>query len=136
MRVITEPSTTARVVPTLEAAVTDADYISLPLPLSDETRGIIDGRIIGRMKQGAVLVNTSRAACVVSGEVAAALRSGHLRCYASDVWSEEPPCADDPLYRAPNVIMTPHIGANSVENLSRIGEEVYNAVSQFLREHV
>lgn len=125
-----------RVVDRLEDALSGADYVSLHVPANDETTGIINKATLAAMKEGVILVNTARAACVVAEDVAAALANRHVRCYAADVWPEDPPAPSYPLLHAPNVIMTPHIGANSAENLTRIGEEVYNAVSHYLREHV
>ena len=130
------PHQHARVLDSLESAVEGADYVSLHLPLTSETQAIIDKRIIARMKRGVVLINTSRSGCVVTEDVGGALQSGQIAVYATDVWPTDPPAADYPLRGAANVIMTPHIGASTKENLLRIGEEVYNAVTNFQTEHV
>jgi D-3-phosphoglycerate dehydrogenase len=116
----------------LEALVADADYVSLHLPLTDETRGMINADILGRMQDGAVLVNSGRGACVDADDVKAALESGKLRAYATDVWPSDPPPEDYPLLKAPNVLMTPHLGASSKENLMRIGEEVEAIITEFV----
>ncbi len=110
-----------------------ADYLSLHVPLTDETRGMINGAMIGKMKEGAVLINTCRGGCIDAEEVAAALKSGKLRAYATDVWPSDPPPADYPILKAPNVIMTPHIGASSSENLLRIGREVESIIEEFVK---
>jgi D-3-phosphoglycerate dehydrogenase len=122
----------AEMVGTLAELAAGADYISLHVPLTDETRGMIDADLIGRMKDGAVVVNTGRGACVDADAVAAALASGKLRAYATDVWPSDPPPEDYPLLKAPNVIMTPHLGASSKENLLRIGAEVEAIIGSFL----
>lgn len=114
----------AEVEPTLAEALADADYVSLHLPLTDETRGLIDAGALAHMKDGAVLVNTGRGATVVAEDVAAALQSGKLAAYATDVWPSDPPPPDYPLLGAKNVIMLPHLGASTKENLLRIGDEV------------
>jgi len=125
------PSEVAQVKHSLAEAVMDADYISLHTPLTDSTCGIINQNIISRMKDGAVLINAGRAKCVVAKDVVAALKSGKLSAYAVDVWPSEPPAEDGPILKAPNVIMTPHIGANSRENLTRIGAEIVHIVDEF-----
>jgi len=118
----------------LDELVSSADYISLHLPLTDETRGMIDASVIGRMKDGAVLLNTGREGCVQAEDISRALADGKLRAYATDVWPSDPPPEDYPLLKAPNVLMTPHIGAGSRENLLRIGNEVESVIDAFIRE--
>jgi len=118
----------------VEELVAGADYVSLHLPLTDETRGMFNAALIARMKDGAVLVNTGRGLCVNAEDVKAALESGKLRAYATDVWPSDPPPADYPLLSAPNVLMTPHIGASSKENLLRIGAEVEAIIEKFVKE--
>ncbi len=77
------------------------------------------------MKNGVVIVNTGRGKCVAEADLAEALKSGKVGAYATDVWYSRPAGpADCPLLTAPNVLMTPHIGASSKENLLRIGDEV------------
>ncbi len=126
------PSEYADVRPTLEEAVKDADYVSLHLPLTDETRGMIDASVIEEMKDGATLINTGRAGTVDADAVKAALENGKLRAYATDVWPKDPPPEDYPLLHAPNVIMTPHIGANTKENQLRIGDEIVSIINEYV----
>jgi phosphoglycerate dehydrogenase-like enzyme len=130
------PSPLAEVMPTLGEAVAGADYISLHTPLTDQTRGMIDAGVIARMKDGAVLINTGRGAAVVETDVASALQSGKLRAYATDVWPSDPPPADCPILNAPNVVMSPHLGASTRENLLRIGEEAQRIIQQFAEDSV
>ena len=115
----------------LEEAVAGADYVSLHTPLTDSTCDMICTDIIGFMKDGAVLVNTGRGGCVDVEATAAALESGKLRAYATDVWPSDPPPEDYPLLHAPHVVMIPHLGASTKENLLRIGEEVESILSRF-----
>ena len=122
----------AEVIKDLGDAVADADYVSLHAPLTDETRGMINSSIISRMKDGAVLVNTGRSACVEAADVVAALESGKLAAYATDVWPSDPPAEDYPVLTAPNVLMAPHLGASTKENLLRIGDEVEAILSTFV----
>jgi D-3-phosphoglycerate dehydrogenase len=118
---------------TLEEVLSQADYISLHTPLTDETKGIINKKTIAHMKDGAVLINTGRGKCVVREDVAEALHSGKLGGYATDVWYSDPPI-NEPITSAPNVVMTPHIGASSVENLLRIGDIAEELIEKFVNE--
>lgn len=108
-----------------------ADYISLHVPLLESTRGMINGESIASMKDGVVIVNTARGGCVEEGDMAEALRSGKVRAYATDVWLSDPPDPSSPLLSAPNVVMTPHIGASSRENMLRIGDVVVEILEDF-----
>ncbi len=110
-----------------------SDYISLHVPLLDSTQGMINAESISKMKDGVVIVNTARGGCVVEEDMAAALESGKLRAYAVDVFLSDPPAEDCPLYGAPNVIMTPHIGASSKENMLRIGDVVVDIITKFVQ---
>jgi len=115
----------------LEELFRQADYLSLHVPLTDETRGMINRETIATMKDGVVIVNTARGKCVAEADVAEALKSGKLRAYATDVFCSDPPDPACPLYDAPNVVMTPHIGASSTENLLRIGDVVVHILEDF-----
>lgn len=118
-------SPVAEMKPSLEEAVRDADYISLHLPLTPETRGIFNEDLINACGKKPVVINTGRGPCVDADAMARALRDGRISWYATDVWPNDPPAEDYPILSAPNVTMTPHIGASSKENLLRIGEEAY-----------
>ncbi|MDR3684097.1 MAG: hydroxyacid dehydrogenase [Geothrix sp.] len=115
----------------LDELAARADVISLHTPLTDETRGMVNAALLAKMKDGAILINTGRGKCVNDADVAAALHSGKLRAYGTDVWPSDPPPADCPLLSAPHVIMAPHLGANSKENLGRIGDEVVLILQDF-----
>lgn len=119
----------AKLVP-LDELLARADYVSLHTPLTDQTRGLIDAAAIAKMKDGVILVNTGRGKVVVEPDLADALRSGKVRAYATDVWYSDPPDPSCPLLSAPNVLMTPHIGASSKENLGRIGDVVVEILSR------
>jgi phosphoglycerate dehydrogenase-like enzyme len=103
----------ARLVPKDEL-IAQADAITLHLVLSDRSRGIIGAAEIGRMKPGAVLVNTSRGPLVDEAALLAALRAGRIRA-GLDVYDIEPLPADHPLRHAPNTVMTPHLGYGVAE---------------------
>lgn len=123
-------SDAAIMVPSLKELLHEADYVSLHVPATDETVGMINAETLGWMKDGAVLINTGRGKCVVERDLAAALESGKLAAYATDVFASDPPPADSPILTAPNVILTPHIGASSKENLLRIGDEVVRILTE------
>ncbi len=90
----------------------DADVVILSVPLTDETRAMVDAGFLGRMKDGALLVNMARGAVVVTEDLLAELRSGRLRA-AVDVVDTEPLPADSPLWGAPNLLISPHVGGAS-----------------------
>jgi D-3-phosphoglycerate dehydrogenase len=107
----------------LEEVLAESDYVSLHIPLTAETRGMIDAERIGLMKDGSRLINTCRGEVVVEEDIAAALASGKLAGYATDVYKKEPPGVS-PLFSAPNLLCTPHLGASTAENLLRLGEAI------------
>lgn len=94
----------------LDALLGIADYVSLHVPLTGATRHLIDARALARMKQGAILVNTSRGAVVDTGALVDALRDGRLGAAGLDVYEDEPnvPAA---LRQLPNTVLLPHIGS-------------------------
>ncbi len=92
-----------------------SDILSLHLPLIESTKLIIGEKELGRMKKGAVLINTSRGGLIDEARLAAALEDGRLMAAALDSFSEEPYPADGPLLGVDNLIMTPHIGGTVVD---------------------
>ncbi len=115
----------------LEELAAKADVISMHTPLTDETKGMINAALIGKMKDGVIIINTGRGKCVVEQDLAEALKSGKVRAYGTDVWPSDPPPVDYVLLNAPNVFMAPHLGASSKENLGRIGDEVVAILTEF-----
>ncbi len=116
----------------LEELLTQSDYLSLHTPLTPSTKGMIGAELIARMKDGVRIVNTGRGGCVVESDVRAALVSGKIAGYATDVWLSDPP-KDSPLIDAPNVLMTPHLGASTKENLLRIGDIIVRIVGEYAK---
>jgi phosphoglycerate dehydrogenase-like enzyme len=108
-----------------------SDFISLHMPLLDETKGLINKSSLTHFKDGAFLVNTARGKLIVEQDVADALLSGKLRGYATDVFFSDPPPADSPILSAPNTILTPHVGAETKENLLRIGVVVERIIGEY-----
>ena len=115
----------------LEQVLAQADYLSLHTPLTDETRGMLNAAAFATMKKGVIIVNTGRGKVVVEEDLVAALHSGQVGGYGTDVWYSDPPDPSCPLLTAPNVLMAPHIGASSKENLLRIGDEVVKILEEF-----
>ncbi|HLY20890.1 MAG TPA: C-terminal binding protein [bacterium] len=103
----------------LRACLAEADMLSIHLPLTEETRGIISREALGLMKPGAVLVNTSRGPVVDEAALVEALRSGRLAGAGLDVFEQEPLRTDHPLLTLPNVTVSGHIGFYSEESIQQ-----------------
>jgi phosphoglycerate dehydrogenase-like enzyme len=96
-----------------------ADVLSLHLPLTPETVGVLNASAFAAMKRGSVLVNTARGPLVDEAALVAALKSGHLRGAGLDVFAREPVSPHDPLLDLPNVVVTPHLAWLTTETLHR-----------------
>ncbi|MBD3170295.1 MAG: hydroxyacid dehydrogenase [candidate division Zixibacteria bacterium] len=116
----------------IKEVLKEADYVSMHLPLTDETKGMINKDLIQHFKDGAYLINTGRGKTVVEEDVVEALKSGKLAGFGNDVWYSDPP-ESTPLTDAPNVIMTPHIGASTKENLLRIGDIIEELIGEYVK---
>jgi D-3-phosphoglycerate dehydrogenase/(S)-sulfolactate dehydrogenase len=92
-----------------------ADVISMHVPLTDQTRNLVNAATLAKMKRGAVLVNCARGGIVDERALADAIASGHLGGAALDVFEQEPPAPGHPLFALENVVVTPHIGASTEE---------------------
>jgi D-3-phosphoglycerate dehydrogenase len=98
----------------LEELFAQADAISLHVPLTNETRGMVNASLLGLMKPGSVLVNTARGAVVNIDDLLAVLEEGRLDGAALDVLPTEPPAVDSPIVQHPRVLLTPHAAFYSV----------------------
>ena len=116
----------------LEELLTQSDIISLHCPLTPETTRIINRETIAKMKDGAILLNTSRGAAVDEEALAEALKSGKLRAAATDVAASEPIPAASPLLTAPNCIITPHMAWAPKESRQRILDTTEASIRAFL----
>lgn len=105
--------------PEIDAAVARADVLVLLLPATPQTKGIVNAEVLSRLKPGAWLANYGRGELVVTPDLIAALQSGHLGGSILDVTSPEPLPADSPLWTMPNVIITPHIGSTTDDQVAR-----------------
>ncbi len=116
----------------LDELLAQADVVTLHLPLTPGTRQLLDAGRIARMRPGAVLINTSRGGIVDESALAQALRAGHLRGAALDVFDQEPLPAGGPLAEAPNLILTPHIAGLTQEANTRVSDMVAAGVTMAL----
>lgn len=116
----------------LDTLLAKSDVVSLHCPLFPETKGIINAQSIARMKDGAILLNTSRGPLVEEAALAQALNAGKLRGAAVDVVSQEPIVEDDPLLHCRNCIITPHMAWAPVESRQRLLDTVVENIRAFL----
>jgi phosphoglycerate dehydrogenase-like enzyme len=107
-----------------------SDYISINLPLNDQTAGLINADTLAKMKDGVRIINTGRGKVVIEADAVAALESGKLAGFATDVWYSDPP-EKTPLLDAPNTVLLPHIGASTQENLLRIGDIIIELLEDY-----
>ena len=116
----------------LDTLLSRSDVVSLHCPLFPETAGLINYDTLGKMKEGAILLNTSRGGVIDEQAVADALKSGKLRGAAMDVVSVEPMKADNPLLTAPNCIITPHMAWAPIETRQRILDITLESIRGYL----
>ncbi len=120
---------------TLDELLQQADFVSLHVPLTDSTRGLINATAISKMKPSAVLINTARGPVVDSVALAAALNEGRLAGAGIDVFEGEPPIAENhPLCAAPNTVLTPHVAFASREALETRADIVFANISKWLAD--
>lgn len=117
---------------TLAELLASADVVTVHTPLTDETRDMIGAAELGRMKRGAVVVNMARGGIVDDSALIDALSSGHVAGAILDVFVTEPLPADHPLRAAPNVLLTPHMGASTWEAQRNVALDVCEAVRDAL----
>jgi D-3-phosphoglycerate dehydrogenase / 2-oxoglutarate reductase len=104
-----------------------ADFISVHLPKTPETAGLIDKEALAKTKPGVIIVNAARGGLIDEAALADAITSGHVRAAGLDVYSKEP-CTDSPLFELPQVVVTPHLGASTEEAQDRAGTDVAASV--------
>ncbi len=105
----------------LDELLGQADFVSLHVPLAENTKGMAGQAFFERMKEGAFLINTARGALVDEEALCDALERGHLRGAALDCFVREPPDRDSRLLSLPQVIVTPHTGSHTDESVNRMG---------------
>jgi D-3-phosphoglycerate dehydrogenase len=120
----------------LKSLLPACDFLTVHTPLTDETRGLIGAAELAMMRKGARVINCARGGIISEDALAEALRSGHLAGAALDVYVQEPPPADHPLLKLPNVVVTPHLGASTVEAQVSVAREAAQLISDYLTRGV
>lgn len=119
--------------PTLESLLNVADVVSLHLPATPDTLGLMNATRLAQMKQGAYLINTARGSLVDEKALLAALESGHLHGAGLDVFEPEPPSPDNPLLHRPDVVATPHIAGVTQTSRDNFWREAIGQAVQVLK---
>lgn len=127
-----EPALNVTYLP-LDDLLARSDVVTVHVPLSDQTRHLIDARALALMKPTAVLVNTSRGGLVDEGALYDALVAGKLTGAGLDVLSQEPASADHPLFTLPNTVLTPHVAGPTWQSWPRRFENCYANISRVAR---
>ena len=109
-----------------------ADFITIHMPMSDETRGMINAAAFAKMKKGVRVLNCARGGIIHEQDLYDAIKSGHVAGAALDVYETEPLPKEFPLRDLPQVIMTPHLGASTEEAQENVGIEVAEAITDYL----
>ena len=112
----------------LEDALPHADFVTMHMPLTDETRHMLDAKRLALLKKGARIVNCARGGLIDEQALAEALTSGHVAGAAIDVFEQEPPDAANPLRNVPNIVFTPHLGASTAEAQESVGIEIAHTI--------
>ena len=115
----------------LDDVVRGADFVSLHIPLTDDTRHVINAGRMAAMKQGSFVINCARGGLIDEAALYQSLEAGHLAGAALDVFAEEPP-GDNPLLQHPNVVVTPHLGASTAEAQAGVAVEVAEQIVDVL----
>ena len=118
--------------PSLDVVLRAADFLTLHLPLTEETRHLLDGERLQMLKPGCRIINTSRGAVIDERALVEALQVGRVSGAALDVFEDEPLQADHPLCRAPNTLLTPHISSSTAESLDRMACDAAQGVLDVL----
>ncbi len=116
----------------LETMLPECDYVTLHIPMTAETRGILNRESLAHCKEGVRLINCARGGLIDEKDLAEALKSGKVAGAALDVYEEEPPPEDFPLRDCENILLTPHLGASTREAQISVGIEVAESVRDFL----
>ena len=120
----------------LDSLLPRVDFLTVHTPLTAETTNLIGARELGLMKKGSRVINCARGGIINEEALAAALASGHIAGAALDVFVQEPPPADHPLVKLPNVVITPHLGASTVEAQESVALEAAQLLIDFLTKGI
>lgn len=119
-------------VETVDALLTVSDIVSLHCPLTEQNRNLIDATALTTMNPDAILINTARGALVDQDALFIALRDGIIRGAGLDTFATEPTSADSPLWTLPNIVGSPHVGANTIEARDRVGMSCVDQIVTYL----
>lgn len=119
---------------TLDEIYARSDFITYHTPLTPETRGFINAQSIAKMKKGVYLINCARGALINESDILNALESGQIKGLALDVFPIEPPSPNNTLLKNPNVILTPHLGASTLEAQNKVAILIAEQICDFLKE--
>ena len=117
----------------LDELLAVADFLTLHVGLTAETRHLLDDRRLARIKPGCRVLNTSRGAVIDESALVRALEEGRIAGAALDVFEEEPIATDHPLCGAPNMLLTPHIASSSRESMDRMATDCAQGVLDVLQ---
>lgn len=112
----------------MEKGYAEADFVTVHVPLKADTRGMIDAAAFAKMKPGAIFLNLSRGPVVEQAALIAVLESGHLAGAGLDVFEAEPVSADDPVTRAPNLVLSPHYAGDTLAARNRASSTIARSV--------
>lgn len=112
--------------------LTRADFITVHMPLTAETKNILNAETIAKCKPGVRIINCARGGLVEEAALLAGLKSGQVGGAALDVYEKEPPAEDFVFRTLPNVVLTPHLGASTAEAQESVGVEIAQAISEYL----
>ncbi|HTG43714.1 MAG TPA: phosphoglycerate dehydrogenase [Verrucomicrobiae bacterium] len=116
----------------LDEIYPQADFITVHMPMTDETKGMLNKAAFAKMKRGVRLLNCARGGIIHEADLVEAVKSGQVAGAALDVYETEPLPAEHPLRQLPQVIMTPHLGASTEEAQENVGIEVAEAITDYL----
>ncbi|MEO6992991.1 MAG: phosphoglycerate dehydrogenase [Lacunisphaera sp.] len=117
---------------TLDELLAQADYITVHMPLTDQTKYMIDEAAIAKCKKGVRLFNCARGGIIKEAALIEGLKSGQVAAAGLDVYEDEPPAVDSDLRKLPNVILTPHLGASTAEAQDAVGIEIAEQIAGVL----
>jgi D-3-phosphoglycerate dehydrogenase len=117
----------------LDELLPQADYITVHMPLTDETKYMINAPALARCKKGVRLFNCARGGIIEEAALLAALKSGHVAAAGLDVFEDEPLAKDSEFRALPNVVLTPHLGASTAEAQESVGIEIAEQIADVLR---
>ncbi|CAN5356584.1 phosphoglycerate dehydrogenase [soil metagenome] len=122
--------------PNIAAMLSQVDFLTIHVPLTDETKSLIGAAELKQMKPTARVLNVARGGIIDEAALAEALAAGTIAGAGIDVFSTEPTTADNPLLKAPNIVLTPHLGASTVEAQETVAIEAAQLIIDFLQKGI